>query len=51
MSGSERGYFSRRRVLSSAPSGTPIMPDNIVTAPNMRDTLDGTRKEGQKQRH
>ncbi len=49
MRGSERGYFSRSRVLRRAPRGTPSMPETMVTAPKINDTLHGT-KQRQKER-
>jgi len=46
--GSERGYFSRNLVLRIAPSGTPIIPETIVTAPKINDTLHRDKdKKGQ----
>jgi len=46
--GSDLGYFSLRRVLSIAPSGTPIMPETIVTAPKISETLFPTKTKGTK---
>ena len=51
ISGSDRGYFSRRRVLRIAPSGTPIIPDIMVTAPNIKDTLYPDIRQRQKTAH
>ena len=46
--GSDLGYFKRRRVLSRAPSGTPIIPETIVTPPKMSETLYPTKTKGTK---
>ncbi len=40
--GSALGNFSRKKVLSNAPSGTPSIPETIVTAPKMMETLEQT---------
>ena len=37
--GSDLGNFSLRQVLSKAPRGTPNIPDTIVTAPKISETL------------
>ena len=39
MSGSARGYFTRRCCANPAPSGTPISPEIIVISPKMYATL------------
>ena len=39
MIGSARGNFSLKKVLSNAPSGTPNIPETIVTAPKIMETL------------
>ena len=41
--GSDLGYFSRSQVLRSAPRGTPNIPETIVTAPKMIETLKGQK--------
>ena len=51
MRGSERGYFSRSLVLRIAPRGTPSIPETIVTAPKMSETLHGTKTETKRTKH
>jgi hypothetical protein len=39
ISGSHVEFIGRRRCASAEPNGTPIIPANIATIPNLYDTL------------